>query len=185
MNPLNRFSWYRRLRGGYWVLLANGKWSKTTIDQPHDEEHRTWQSARGMGWLVTISVLSICTILIAQAAPPPTTAVATFNFLPDTNDMAGLTTNAYITNITVLFYSTKNVNQPTNQWPIVAWTPLVSLLPQGPVGSWWVYSFPIDGKAAFYALTMTNGNGGASPFSNLAPGLTGPNTGTILPLKLQ
>ncbi len=185
MNILNRFAWYRRLRGGYWALTPKGKWVKATINDPHDEEHRTWQSARGMGISVAVLIIGTCLYVYAQAAAPPTTAVATFTWLPDTNDMAGLSTNAYVTNLTVLFYSTKNVNQPTNQWPIVAFTPLTPLLLQGPVGSLWTYSFPIDGKAAYYALTMTNLNGGASPFSNLAPGLTGPNTGTLLPLKLQ
>ena len=134
--------------------------------------------------LIGLSAVAVALVVI-HAAPPPTSVVATFNWLPDTNDMAGLSTNAYVTNITVVFYSTKNINQPTNQWPIIASTPMTPLLLQGPVGSQWTYSFPIDGKAAFYAIVMTNLNGGASPFSNLAPGLTGPNAGTLLPLKLQ
>ena len=137
-----------------------------------------------IGIAATACALSFA-ISILYAAPPPTQAVATFSYLPDTNDMAGLSTNAYITNLAAVIYSTKNINQPTNQWPIVAWTPLTPLLLQGPVGTIWTYSFPMDGKAAFYALVLTNLNGGASPFSNLAPGLTGPNAGTLLPLKLQ
>jgi hypothetical protein len=132
-----------------------------------------------------IGLSAIALAIIIHAAPPPTQAVATFSFFPDTNDMAGLSTNDYITNITVVFFSTKNVNQPTNQWPVIASTPLTPLLLQGPVGTLWTYEFPMDGKSAFYALVMTNLNGGASPFSNLAPGLTGPNSGILFPLKLK
>ena len=130
-----------------------------------------------------IGLSAIALAIIIHAAPPPTQAVAKFNWLPDTNDMAGLSTNDYKTNITAVIYSTPNINQPTNQWPVIASSLLVSLV-ESPPGIY-TYSFPMDGKSRFYAVVMTNGNGGSSPFSNLAPGLTGPNAGVLLPLKLQ
>ncbi len=183
MNPLAFFKWYRRLRGGYWAL-RNRWWVKVKRTDDHDEEHRTWQSARGMG--ISVVILMAATCWYVYAAPPPTTATVSFKWLPDTNDMAGLSTNDYCTNITVVFYQTKNINQPTNQWPVVDSVPVPILLSQGMPGAVWSHQFPVDGKAAFYAIVMTNGNGGSSPFSNLAPGLTGPNAGVIiLPLKLQ
>ena len=132
--------------------------------------------------IIGLSVVALALIAI-HAASPPTQAVAKFNWLPDTNDMAGLSTNDYKTNISAVIYSTPNINQPTNQWPVIASSLLVSLV-ESPPGIY-TYSFPMDGKSRFYAVVMTNGNGGTSPFSNLAPGLTGPNAGVLLPLKLQ
>ncbi len=136
----------------------------------------------------TLKLLSIPVLIVALriwAAAPPTQAVATFQWMPDPNDMAGLSTNDYCTNITTVIYSTQNVAIPTNLWPAIASVKVSTLLSQGPPGTLWTYQFPIDGKSRFYGFVMTNGNGGTSPFSNLAPGLTGPNAGTLQPLKLQ
>jgi hypothetical protein len=134
----------------------------------------------------TIALLSIGVALIALAAPLPNTVTVNFKWVPDNTQMAGLSTNDYCTNITALVLSTVNVNQPTNQWPVVAILSVASLLSQGPPGTIWTNQLQMDGNARFYAIVMTNGNGGSSPFSNLAPGLTAPTAGTIpLPLKVQ
>ncbi len=133
--------------------------------------------------IIPVSIGLLLIVAHLWSAAPPTMAVATFKWLPDTNDMAGLSTNDYKTNITAVIYSTPNINQPTNQWPVIASAMLLSLV-ESPPGIY-TFAFPIDGKSRFYAVVMTNGNGGSSPFSNLAPGLTGPNAGTLLPLKLQ
>jgi len=133
----------------------------------------------------TVSVLSLG-ILIALAAPPATTVTIPMKWMPDPANMAGLSTNDYCTNIVALILSTTNVNQPTNQWPVVASVPVPNLLLQGQPGTIWNYTLQMDGQSRFYAIVMTNGNGGSSPFSNLAPGLTAPTAGTIpLPLKVQ
>ena len=112
--------------------------------------------------IIGLSVVALALIAI-HAASPPTQAVAKFNWLPDTNDMAGLSTNDYKTNISAVIYSTPNINQPTNQWPVIASSLLVSLV-ESPAGTY-TYAFPMDGKSRFYAVVMTNGNGGTSPWS--------------------
>jgi len=135
----------------------------------------------------TLIALAFVAIAVTVAAVnPPTQVILKWTWLPDNTQMAGLSTNDYCTNITVLVLSTPNVATPTNQWPVVASIPVTSLLPQGPPGSLWSFQLTMDGLSRFYALVNTNGNGGASPFSNLAPGLTPPTAGVIqLPLKVQ
>lgn len=123
-------------------------------------------------------------IAMISAAPPPNNVTLFFSWLPDNTQMAGLSTNDYATNITVVFYSTKNVNIPTNNWPIIGSVSVNSLLSQGPVGSTWMWQMVSDGNSRFYGIVMTNNNGGASPFSNLAPGLVAPTTGTLLTPKV-
>ena len=137
---------------------------------------------------IKIALAPLCVLLIGilvglAALPSGNTVTINVKWLPDNTEMAGLSTNDYKTNISAVIYSTPNINQPTNQWPVIASSLLVSLV-ESPPGIY-TYSFPMDGKSRFYAVVMTNGNGGTSPFSNLAPGLTGPNAGVLLPLKLQ
>ena len=123
---------------------------------------------------------------VAIAAPGPNSVTIYFKWLPDNTQMAGLSTNDYCTNISALVLSTPNVAVPTNLWPVVATLPVSPLLSQGPPGTTWSTVLQMDGQSRFYAVVMTNQNGGTSPFSNLAPGLTPPAAGTIpQPLKVQ
>lgn len=138
----------------------------------------------------TIKLLSIPFGLIfacavAMAVLPDSTVFFSFKWLPDQTQMAGLSTNEYSTNITVTIVSTVNVATPTNQWPVVAAFPMSVFMTQGPPGTIWTNQLAMDGLSRFYAIVMTNGNGGSSPFSNLAPGLTAPVAGVLLPLKVQ
>ncbi len=127
---------------------------------------------------VVLSVIGI--VFLVRAAPQPNNVTLYFSWLPDNSQMAGLSTNDYCTNITVVFYSTVNVNIPTNNWPIIGSVPVTSLLAQGPVGTVWTNRSQSDGNSRFYGFVMTNNNGGCSPFSNLAPGLVSPTSGTLL-----
>ena len=133
-----------------------------------------------------ITLASVAIALTILAVNPPTQVTLQWTWLPDNTQMAGLSTNDYCTNITVLVLSTPNVTTPTNQWPVVASIPVTNLLSQGAPGSLWTLQITMDGLSRFYAIVNTNGNGGASPFSNLAPGLTAPAPGKIqLPLRVQ
>lgn len=135
---------------------------------------------------LSVFALSMAVAALVFAAPPPNTVTASFKWLPDNSQMAGLSTNDYCTNIVVTFLSTVNVNIPTNNWPTVLFTPITAFLSQGPPGTTWTQQLSMDGNARFYAIVMTNNNGGSSPFSNLAPGLTAPLAGQIVqPLKVS
>lgn len=136
----------------------------------------------------TINLLSILLILIvsrAFAVLPTTTVLLSFKWLPDNTQMAGLSTNDYCTNITATFRSTTDVSLPTNLWPVVSFVPLTNFFNQGPLGSTWTNQIVIDGASRFWGVVMTNGNGGASPFSNLAPGLSAPAAGVLMPLVVK
>ena len=125
-------------------------------------------------------IIAGCSLVASTViAASQSTVTLAFSWLPDNTQMAGLSTNDYCTNIFVVFYSTKNVNQPTNQWPVVSFTPMINLLSQGAPGTIWTNQLTMDGNSRFYSLTMTNGNGGASPFSNVAPGLISPLAGVL------
>ena len=131
-------------------------------------------------------IIAAIIAIAAIAASGPSNVTIYFKWLPDNTQMAGLSTNDYCTNISALVLSTPNVAVPTNLWPVVATLPVSPLLSQGPPGTTWSTVLQMDGQSRFYAVVMTNQNGGTSPFSNLAPGLTPPAAGTIpQPLKVQ
>ena len=134
--------------------------------------------------IITIGLSVLGIVFLVRAAPQPNKVTLCFTWLPDNTQMAGLSTNDYCTNITVVFYSTVNVNIPTNNWPIIGSVPVTNLLSQGPVGTVWTNQSVSDGNSRFYAFTLTNNNGGAAPFSNLAPGLVSPTSGALLMPKV-
>jgi len=125
-------------------------------------------------------------LLLSASTVFATEVYESFSFVPNTNYMAGLSTNDYTTNLVVNILSTVNVNTPSNQWNIVVSTPMQQYLSQGPVGSTWTNLIVTDAKARFYTIQITNYNGVFSPFSVLAPALPAVEAGLIVqPLKVK
>jgi hypothetical protein len=87
----------------------------------------------------------------------------------DSSTFGGLSTNDYLTNITILIYSSPDCTVPTNQWPIVAVYPASQFLNQGLPPVYWTNQLAVDGATRFYLMQSTNGNGAFGPFSRVVP----------------
>ena len=102
-------------------------------------------------------------------------------YVPSTQEMAGLSTNAYATNLVFILVSTTDVTQPTNQWPITATWTATSMTNQGPLGSVWTNNASSDSQSRFFALMATNTTSGTvGPFSDAKPFFQAPGQGLIL-----
>lgn len=133
----------------------------------------------------TLNTLTLCLLLLSPKAFSAVTLQAIFKWAPDSNQLAGLTVADYMTNITFWVYGSTNVALPLTSWVFVTNWQGAPFLSQGPAGSWWTNSIGSDGNARFYTVLVKNNNGGASPFSNLAPWLTDPLTGFLGPFQKQ
>ncbi len=122
------------------------------------------------------ALLSICAIAALAAIPFPPKVSVVWKWSPNPADFGGLTTNDYYTNILFILYSSPNCTIPTNLWPVTTnWQ--ASTFPSTD-GVNWTNSVNIDGATRFYMISVANGNGGASPFSSVAPWLPTPPPGT-------
>lgn len=135
--------------------------------------------------LIILSTLLVCGW--AHAAGANTNRVSLgFTWVPLVSDMAGLSTNEYLTNITFRVYSTTNVALPLANWTQLAEWPAVNFLSQGPCGALWISQVTVDGASRFYvarSFSSKASGDGLSPFSNTDFQLALPPSGTIQILK--
>lgn len=130
------------------------------------------------------AIALLLTSLSLLAAPPSVPVTFGWVWAPSQAEMAGLTTNAYSTNIAFVIVSTTDVSQPTNTWPVMAVWPATQFTNQGPVGSLWTNQIPFDGSSRFFALIVSNTTSGTvSPFSNLAPWFQSSVAGVIKSIR--
>jgi hypothetical protein len=109
--------------------------------------------------LVTLAISALAVIISAGAT-------LYFRFQPGSaGELGGLSTNDWLTNITLNVSFSTNVAIPITNWPVVASYPAAQFLTQGPAGSWWTSSIPSAASAGFYTIQPTNGNGTIGPFS--------------------
>lgn len=117
-----------------------------------------------------------------------TTTNVTFAFRwPGPIDYAGLSQSDFMTNITFRIYSSTNASTPINQWVLYSTWQGALFNTQGPPGSTWTNTIPVDFTGArFFALKAYSPNaagGGESPFSNVALILAPLTPGIIDQLK--
>jgi|SRR5579872_528532 len=123
---------------------------------------------------------AIVTFLVSALAVSLSAAATLYFFLPvNPASFGGLSTNDYLTNVTLVLYSSTNAATPMTNWQAVAAWPASQFLTQGPAGSWWTSAVPSSATAAFYSLQSTNGSGASSPFSYPAVWLPSSPAGVI------
>jgi len=123
-------------------------------------------------------ILSIWLVgAVALAVVPVTTPkIVSFQWSPNAADFGGLSTNEYYTNIFVRLLGVTNCTIPTDLWPVTTqWQ--ASTFPSVD-GVHWTNQVVNDGVTRFYLVSVANGNGGASPFSSVAPWVPVPPPGT-------
>lgn len=131
-----------------------------------------------------LAILFCCSAISLQAAPPAVSITLSFKWYPGQGELAGLSTNDYLTNIVFNLVSTPDVTMPTNQWPVFATWTATQFTNQGPAGSVWTNTITMADQSRFFAIVVSNiAVGAVSPFSNLAPWFQPPIPGVLLPLR--
>lgn len=121
-----------------------------------------------------------------HAAFPAVTNVTFYFHWPGPADYAGLSQADFMTNITFRVYSTTNVNTAMPQWTLYSTWQGALFNFQGPPGSQWSNTIPVDFVGArFFSLKAYSPKaaGGESPFSNVDFILAPLPTGTLDSLK--
>lgn len=126
-------------------------------------------------------------LCLSLCAAPISTNVTFYFHWPGPSDFAGMTTNDYMTNIMFYIYSTTNTANPVTTWPLYSTWQGTMFLVQGPIGSQWTNTIPVDFTGARFfsmrAYSPRAAGGGYSPFSAVDFILAPLVTGTIDSLK--
>lgn len=126
-----------------------------------------------------IAIVLPLLFLAAGAVLADSFKTVSFRWLPRPSELGGLSTNDLTTNYVFILFSSTNVTTPQSNWPAIATWPAEQFTNQGPAGSWWTNQLLIDESTRFYLLSISNRNGGASPFSSPAVWVPAPAAGTI------
>ena len=93
------------------------------------------------------------------------TVVLKWNWAPRPQDLGGMSTNDYLTNLTFAIYSTPNCTVALTNWPML--TNVAALVAQ--VGTTnFELAIPIDGQTRFYVGKAKARTQGESDFSGVA-----------------
>ena len=119
-------------------------------------------------------LISAC--LTATAQTPKTVLM---NWHPDPNQMGGLSTNDYLTNIVFVIRSSTDIRTTPTTWQVLTNSEASTYTAQILAGAPIAITVNIDSITRFYVANATSKNGGVGPFSNVGVWVPGPPGGAI------
>jgi hypothetical protein len=130
---------------------------------------------------LSLLIVSLFALIALGGSVAPQQITFSWTWKPDPNDLGGLSTSDYYTNITFNLWTSTNVTTPTANWVLATNWP-ASPLTVDSAGNW-TASANLDGQTRFYLLTVNALGGGQSPFSNLASWVAKPPPGLLKSVK--